>query len=69
VPRSPSNLAAQYPDVVKRLKTLADQKAAALCDGKDNKPGVRDPGNVDNPKPLYPMTRTSKKDSHFEDQN
>lgn len=49
-------MAAQHPDVVKRLKMLADQQAATLCDGSEKGPGVRPSGRVAEPEPLYPMT-------------
>jgi len=50
-----TDVAAQHPDVVKRLKALADHEAATLCDGSAKGPGVRPPGRVTDPKPLYPM--------------
>jgi len=48
-----TNVASKYPDVVSRLKALAAQEAATLCDGKG--PGIRPPGTVKQAKPLYPM--------------
>ena len=50
-----TDVAAQHPDVVKRLKALADQEAVTLCNGTNGGPGVRPPGRVTDPKPLYPM--------------
>jgi len=46
------DVAAQHPDVVKKLKALADHMAATLCDGPKG-PGIRPPGRVDNPQFLY----------------
>jgi len=46
------NVAAQHPDIVQRLRTLAVKMAADLGDGKPG-PGVRPAGKVDNPKLLY----------------
>jgi len=50
-----TNVAAQHPEVIQKLKALADQEAASLCDGSPKSPGVRPPGRVENPQPLYPM--------------
>ncbi len=51
-----TDVAAQHPDVVKRLQELITKMAADLGMEKANKknsaPGVRPAGNVDNPKPL-----------------
>ena len=55
------NVAAENPEVVARLKALADKMAATLCDGSAKGPGVRPPGRVENPKGLYPMTSTKPK--------
>ena len=49
-----TNVAAEFPEVVQKLKRLADKQAATLCDGPA-RAGVRPPGKVKNPKPLYPM--------------
>ncbi len=49
------DVSAQNPEIVKELKVLADREAATLCDGSANGPGVRPPGRVENPQPLYPM--------------
>ena len=49
-----TNVAAEYPEVVQKLKRLADKQAATLCDGPA-RAGVRPPGKVQNSKPLYPM--------------
>jgi arylsulfatase A len=48
-----TDVSAQHPDVVKKLKELADKEAASLCDLK-NTSGVRPPGRVSNPQPLFP---------------
>jgi arylsulfatase A len=48
-----TNVAAEHPEVVKRLKALADAMAAELGDGKPG-PGVRPPGQVENPAVLIP---------------
>lgn len=56
-----TDVAAQHPDIVKRLKTLADQQAATLCDGSNQGAGVRPPGKVSDPKPLYPMAPKKEK--------
>ena len=58
-----TDVAAQHPDIVKRLKTLADQQAATLCDGSNQGAGVRPPGKVSDPKPLYPMAPKKEKKS------
>jgi len=58
-----TNVAAQYPEVVKRLKTLADQEIATLGDSPHG-PGVRPPGRVANPEPLYPMIIKQKTDKN-----
>ncbi len=50
-----TNVAAQYPKVVEKLKALADQEAASLCAGSPKGPGVRPPGRVENPQFLYPV--------------
>ncbi len=47
------NVAADNPDVVKRLRVLADKMAAELGNGKPG-PGVRPAGLVENPVTLYP---------------
>ncbi len=49
-----TNVAAQYPETIKTLKTLADHEAATLCDGPHG-PGIRPPGHMADPQPLYPM--------------
>ena len=54
-----TNVAAQHPDVVQRLKALADKMAASLCDGSKDGPGVRPPGRVPHPKYLYPVKAAS----------
>lgn len=45
----------ENPEIVKRLEALATGMASSLCDGSSNGPGIRPPGRVKNPKPLYPM--------------
>lgn len=51
-----TDVAAQHPEVVKRLQELIAEMAADLGMGKANKknraPGVREAGQVDSPKPL-----------------
>ena len=55
------DVSAQHPDVVAKLKALADKEAATLCD-ELNKPGVRPSGSVEHPQSLYPMqTRGPKR--------
>ena len=56
-----TDVAAQHPDIVKRLRALADQQAATLCDGSNQGAGVRPPGKVSNPKTLYPMAPKKEK--------
>ena len=56
-----ADVAAQNPDVDKKLKTLADNMAAKLCDGSAKGPGVRPAGRVENHEPLYPMETGSGK--------
>lgn len=51
-----TDVSAQHPDVVEKLKLLADKQAATLC----KEVGVRPPGQVDEPKPLYPMEQKAK---------
>ena len=48
-----TEVSAQHPDIVKKLKELADKEAASLCDLK-NTSGVRPPGKVSKPQPLFP---------------
>jgi len=55
-----TNVAAQFPDVVAKLKALAAHEAATLCDGSKDGPGVRPPGRVAKPSPLYPMVSGKK---------
>jgi arylsulfatase A-like enzyme len=66
-----TDVAAQNPEVVARLKELADKKAVTLCDienkGAGNRdpgpvvgPGIRAAGHVGQPMPLYPMSNTKK---------
>ena len=50
-----TDVAAQHPDVVARLKALADKEAATLCGDSNKGPGVRPPGRVEKHAPLYPM--------------
>jgi len=50
-----TDVSAQNPEVVQRLKGLADHMAATLCDGSAKGPGVRAPGRVENPEFLYPV--------------
>ena len=48
-----TNVAANHPELVKRLQALAAQMAADIGDGKPG-PGVRPPGQVAHPTLLYP---------------
>ena len=48
-----TDVSAQHPDVVKKLKRLADNMANTLCDGSHKGPEVRPPGRVGNPQFLY----------------
>jgi arylsulfatase A len=50
-----TEVAAQYPAVVARLKSLAAKEAATLCDGSPRGAGVRAPGRVAHPSFLYPV--------------
>jgi len=56
-----TDVAAQHPDVVQRLKALADHEAATLCNGSHKGPGVRPAGHVENPQFLYPVKESAKK--------
>ena len=52
-----TDVAAQHPDVVKRLQELIARMDADLgIEKSKNKPGIRPPGRVDNPKPLLLRT-------------
>jgi arylsulfatase A len=55
-----TDVSAQHPDEVTKLKALADHEAASLCDGKDGQ-GVRPPGKVSTPQPLFPMKELASK--------
>ena len=48
-----TNVAAQHPEVVLRLQSLADAMTADIGSGRAG-PGVRKPGEVSNPVTLYP---------------
>ena len=50
-----TDVAAQNPSIVAKLKALADSMAATLCDGSDKGPGVRPPGRVEHPRFLHPV--------------
>ena len=50
-----TDVSAQHPEVVAKLKALADKEAATLCDVNSNGPGVRPPGQVKTPQFLYPV--------------
>lgn len=54
------DVAAQNPERVKKLQTLADRMAASLGGGPQG-PGVRPPGRVAHAQPLYPMIETAGK--------
>jgi arylsulfatase A-like enzyme len=58
-----TNVAEQNPEVVKRLKALADRMAEELCDGSPNGPGVRPPGVVEKPEFLYPVKAEAPKEN------
>ena len=58
-----TNVAEHHPEVVKRLKALADKESATLCNGSKKGPGVRVPGRVANPVFLYPVDVASKERS------
>lgn len=51
----------QHPDIVKKLKALADQEATTLCVGSPKGPGVRAPGRVANPQFLYHVKPAAEK--------
>lgn len=57
-----TNVADRHPDVVKRLRKMAERMRADIGDGKAG-PGVRPAGEVENPVMLYPAEerRRSKK--------
>ena len=55
-----TDVAAENPGVVERLKALAVKMAAELGDGKPG-PEVREPGRVENPVTLYPVEDGGKK--------
>jgi len=55
-----TNVAAQFPEEVQKLKALADHEEATLCGGPHG-PGVRPPGYVTTPQFLYPVTPTELK--------
>lgn len=48
-----TNVAAQHPEVVSRLQMIADEMSADIGSGRAG-PGVRKPGEVNNPVTLYP---------------
>ncbi len=50
-----TNVVAQFPEVVQKLKALADHEEATLCGGP-RRPGVRPPGYVATHQFLYPVT-------------
>jgi arylsulfatase A len=47
-----TDVAAQHPDIVKRLETFAQKMDADLGNGAQRGPGVREPGRVEKPKVL-----------------
>lgn len=57
-----TDVAAQHPDVVKRLQALATAMAAELGDGKPG-PGVRPAGFVEKPVLLYASDEAGKKNA------
>ncbi len=56
-----TNVAAQHPAVVARLKALADHQESVLSNGSAKGPGVRPPGRVTNQKFLYPTNEEALK--------
>ncbi len=56
-----TDVSAQHPEVIKRLKKLADNMQATLCDGSADGPGVRSPGRVKNPEFLYSVKEGARK--------
>lgn len=56
-----TDVTAKFPEIVTKLKALADKEAASLCDGSKNGPGVRPPGRVSDPKFLYPVDESKLK--------
>jgi len=58
-----TDVATEHPDIVKKLKALADKEADTLCDGPNKRAGVRPPGRVEQPKFLYPVLEPPKKES------
>jgi arylsulfatase A len=56
-----ANVAEQHPEVVSKLKALAEKMAASLCDGSAKGAGVRPPGRVSNPQFLYSVQEPSAK--------
>jgi arylsulfatase A len=56
-----TNVAEQNPEVVKRLKALAEKMAEELCDGSPDGPGVRPAGIVEKPEFLYPVKEEAAK--------
>ncbi len=55
-----TNLADRHPEIVKRLKDIADRMDAAVGAGGSH-PQRRPEGRVQNPKPLYPMVQQTVK--------
>ena len=55
------DVSTQHPEIVQKLKALADKEAATLCDGSPGGPGVRPSGQVQKPQPLYPMEKRARK--------
>ncbi|HEX5398809.1 MAG TPA: sulfatase [Verrucomicrobiae bacterium] len=50
-----NDVAAAHPDIVKRLKALADRQQETLCNNSSTGPGVRPPGWVAHPQYLVPV--------------
>lgn len=55
-----TDVATKHPEVVARLKSLALKMVGELGDGKPG-PEVREPGRVENPVTLYPVTDDGKR--------
>ena len=56
-----TDVALLHPEVVQRLKAMADMMGATLCNGSPHGPGVRPPGRVSDPHFLYPVKLPPRK--------
>lgn len=50
-----TNVAGEHPDIVKRLKAMAEHQKETFCDDSSTGPGVRPPGWVAHPQYLVPV--------------